>query len=368
MHVTILLAHSSAAPSMRRVAEALHRYLPVPSDLCYVSPKPPAILRSRLPSALVHLLYVLHTHRRLQQAAERLPQSDVLHLVDHSESFLLPAVKAALRVAHCHDLIPLVEETVYRRPLSRRLGRWLYRLAVRNITGADGVVACSSTTAQDVKRLLGVAREKVKVAYHGVDTDTFAPLPEIERRYRREALGIPPEEIVLLHVGSNAPYKNVPAVLRAVAYVRDDERRVRLIKAGQPLSASLQRMAQALGIADHVHVEPNVDDARLRELYQVCDVLLFPSVREGFGLPVLEALACGTPAVIADTPALNEWASEVCLSAPPHDARSLAERVLQTLETGTSPTARTRYREFALQYDWRNITAQIVQAYREWAV
>lgn len=367
MHTTLLQAHPGITPSMKRVAQALHRYLPVPSHIRYVCSSPPSVLQRRLPAAAVHVLYVLFTRRYLQRLAARIPPCEVLHIVDHSESFLLPAVRAGLRVVTCHDLIPLAaEQVVYRHPFSRWLGQWLYRLTVRDITCADGVVACSRTTAQDVLRFLPIAPERLKVVHHGVDTDFFVPQREEERcRYRQE-MGYGSQETVLLHVGSNAPYKNIPAVLRTVAYLRHNGQPVRWIKAGQPLSPSLQQMARELGIADCLHVEGSLDDASLLRLYQTCDVLLFPSLREGFGLPVLESLACGTPAVIADAPALNEWAGEVCLSAPPNDIQALAEKVLHSAEEGHSPDHRARLREFALQYSWREITTQLVQAYRQW--
>lgn len=352
--------------SMKRVAQALHRYLPVPSEVCYASPYPPAILRSRLPATVVHVLYVLHTRHYLKRQAGRLRSKGVVHLVDHSESFLLPAPRANVKVVTCHDLIPLVEAGMYRHPLSRRLGRWLYRLTVRDMPLADGVIACSNATAREANRLLGIASEKLKVVSHGVDIGFFKPLTEEERRYRRERLGLRPQEIAILHVGSNAPYKNIPTVLRTLAYLRQQGHAVRWIKAGQPLSASLHQLAKRLGIADCLYVEPYVDDTRLRELYQTCDLLLFPSLREGFGLPVLEALACGTPAVISDVPALNEWSSEVCLSAPPRDVPALAEKVLQSVENSRSDAVRKQLRKFAEQYDWYRITSQIMEAYRVW--
>lgn len=366
MHVTLLLAHPHASPSMKRVAHCLHRYLPVPSEICYASPTAPAILRLRLPSVVVHALYVLHTRRHLQRLASRLCPSEIVHLVDHSESFLLPTFTANLKVVSCHDLIPLVETRIYRHPLSRLLGQWLYRLAVREIACADGVIACSHATAQDTARLLDVPPEKIRVVYQGVDTDFFTPLPEGERLRQRESLGLHPKDIAILHVGSNAPYKNIPAILHVLSHMRQGGYAVCWIKAGEPLSGSLWQLAHRLGVADRIRVEHHVDDARLRELYQVCDLLLFPSLREGFGLPVLESLACGTPVVIADVPALSEWAGEVCASAPPHDTRGLAEKVLQSAQNGRDSTVRTRLREFAEQYDWRAITSQMVEAYRAW--
>lgn len=351
---------------MKRVAHCLHRYLPVPSEICYASPTPPAVLHTHLPSVVVHVLYVLHTRRHLQRLASRLCTNEMVHLIDHSESFLLPALKANLKVVSCHDLIPLVERRIYRHPLSRLLGQWLYRLAVREIACADGVIACSHATAQDTARLLDVPPEKIRVVYQGVDTDFFTPLPESERLRQRETLGLRPQEIAILHVGSNAPYKNIPAILHVLSHMRQGGYAVRWIKAGEPLSGSLWRLAHRLGVADRIRVEPHVDDVRLRELYQVCDLLLFPSLREGFGLPVLESLACGTPAVVADVPALNEWAGEVCTSAPPHEIRTLAEKVLQSAENSCDFTARARLREFAKGYDWRTITSQMVEAYRAW--
>lgn len=341
----------------------MHRYLPVPSDIRYVSTYPPAILRWRLPTAVIYILYVLYTQRHLQRLATRLPRCDVLHVVDHSESFLVPVTPANRKVVTCHDLIPLVVENIYRHPFSRQLARWLYRKAVKNMTDADVIITCSQATASDVVRLFSVPAQKVKRVYNGVDADFFTPLPDDLRRRKREQMGFQPHEMVILHVGSNAPYKNIPAVLRTVAHLHHSGYPVRWVKAGQPLSRSYQRLIRELDIADCLQVEADCDDLRLRDLYQSCDVLLFPSWREGFGLPVLESLACGTPAVIADTPALNEWAGRVCLSAPPNDVQALAEKVLLSAEQSRSPTGRARWREFALQFDWRIIARQIAEAY-----
>ena len=366
MHVVLVQAQPHVAPSMRRMAQALLRYLPVSCELRYVSETPPGALHYRLPGAALHAWYVLMYSRYLQRLASRHPPGDVIHLIDHSEAFLLPALRARLKVTYCHDLIPLVEEGVYSHLLSRWIGRWLYRNSVRDLVSADGVVACSHATAQDAKRLLGVKPERLRVVYPGVDSDFFVPLPEAIRRQRRDRFRLRSHEVAVLHVGSNAPYKNVPTILRALAHMRENGMALRWFKVGEPLSAPLQRLARRLGIDECVHYESDVDDERLRELYQISDVLLFPSLREGFGLPVLEALACGTPAVIADVPALNEWAGKVCPSAPPYDAPALCEKVRECIEESRSPAARHRLREFAVQYDWRRVASQIVEAYREW--
>jgi len=366
MRVTLLLAHSRPAPSMKRVAEAIRRYLPAPTDLQYVSQTCPTILRWKLPAAVVHALYVLHTQRCLQRQVARFPRFDVLHLVDHSDAFLLPATSAALKVVACHDLIPLVEARMYRHRLSRRWGQWLYRLAVHHISSADGVIACSRATASDLTRLFHIPPERLRVVSHGVDADFFAPLPDDLRAQKRAELGFPPQEKVLLHVGSNAPYKNIPTVLRTVAHLRGEGHPCRLVKAGEPLSARMQRLVNELGLTGQILVLPQVDDSRLRDLYQAADAVLFPSFREGFGLPVLESLACGTPAVIADTPALNEWAAEVCLHAPPDDVKQLAAKVLESIEMSRYACVRARLREFAEQYHWQSIAQQIMAAYQQW--
>ncbi len=365
MHVTLLRAHPQSAPSMKRVTQAMNRYLPVPCEIRYVSPCPPTILRWRVPAAVIYVLYVLCTQRYLQHLAARLPHFDVLHVVDHSESFLFPVTSANRKVVTCHDLIPLVMENIYRHPLSRQLGQRLYRRSIKHITDADVIITCSHATASDLMRLLAVPAQKVKTVYNGVDTNFFTILPDDLRWRKREELGFQPHEIAILHVGSNAPYKNIPAVLRTVAQLRHSGHPVRWVKAGQHLPPSHQRLARELDIADCIQVEADIDDLRLRDLYQSCDVLLFPSWREGFGLPVLESLACGTPAVIADTPALNEWAGKVCSSASPNDVRSLAEKVLLSVEESRSPDARARWREFALQFDWGSIARQIAEAYAQ---
>lgn len=351
---------------MKRVAEALHRNLPVPSTIRYIYPGAPPILKRRLPRILVHTLYVMHTQRQLHRVAAQLAPCEIAHIVDHSESFLLPAVRASLRIVHCHDLIPLVESRIYRHQLSRCLGRMLYTQSVRYLPLADGVIACSQATARDVHNLLGVPVKHLRTVPHGVDTDFFTPVPQEIRCQLREKHGFSPREKVLLHVGSNALYKNVPTILHVAASLLDEGHPVKLVKAGQRLTPPLQRLANQLGFATRIVQVENPDDTLLRELYRACDVLVFPSLREGFGLPVLEALACGTPAVVSDAPGLAEWAGAVCPCVPALDVPKMMQAVLRSIEIAYADSERMQLRQFAVQYDWKNIAAQIAQAYREW--
>lgn len=363
MQVSFLLAHPQASYSMKRVAQSLCRAIPASANVRYVTEVVPALLHAPLPPALVHLLYVIHTRRILQKAARKLPPCDVLHVVDHSESFLLKAPPAHRRIISVYDLIPLTEKRLYRSALSRWLGKQLYRLCVQDVRWADTVVACSQQTAQEVCNLLGVAADRVQVVPLGVDTRFFTPSDEEQRRSARSSRGIG-DETVVLHVGSNAPYKNMPTVLAVVGQLRQEGYRVRLVKVGEPFSPALWQQAEHWGISNCVHIEPTASDALLREWYQLSDVLLFPSLREGFGLPVLEALACGTPAVIADVPALNEWAAEMCLSAPPNDVSALSRAVLWAAQERRSPTYQNRLREFSLSMDWQHIARKYMAVYQ----
>lgn len=329
----------------------------------YVTEVVPALLRAQLPPALVHLLYVIYTRRILQKAARNLPPCDVLHVVDHSESFLLKAPPAHRRVISVYDLIPLTEKRLFRSALSRWMGKWLYWLCVHEVRYADMVVACSQRTAQEVCDLLGVAAERVKVVPLGVDTSFFIPSREEQRQSVRLSQGIG-DEIVVLHVGSNAPYKNIPTVLAVVGHLRQEGYPVRLVKVGEPFSTALWQQAERWGISRYIHVEPEASDALLRNWYWASDVLLFPSLREGFGLPVLEALACGTPAVIADVPALNEWAGEICPSAPPNDVTTLSHAVLWAAQERLNPTFQKRSREFSLFMDWQHVARKYMTVYQ----
>jgi glycosyltransferase involved in cell wall biosynthesis len=205
-----------------------------------------------------------------------------------------------------------------------RLHRWFDRLSLPvMVRRASAIIADSASTARDVIGRLGAPAAQVHVVRLGVDHARFRPRDAGEARARvQAALGIQPPYV--LSVGTLEPRKNLATLLQAYRLLPDDA--PRLVLAGgrgwgnQRLSEEIER----LGLRARVTVAGFVGDALLPDLYAAADAFAYPSLYEGFGLPPLEAMACGAPVVASRASSLPEVVGEAGLLVDPRDPRELA--------------------------------------------
>ncbi len=245
----------------------------------------------------------------------------VLHLPDPPGT---PLDMRVPRVVTCHDLIPLV---LYRDYLSKLPGsrtlQWLRDYA--RYRTAERVIAISEATKRDLVRYLGLAPEKVTVVHSGVDHDRFsAEVSDGELEHLRVCLGF--DAPFLLCLGASDKRKNLPLLVRAYAK-SGVSRDVKLVFAG-PISkrnrARLAQVSRENGVEDRVHVLGYIEDTMLVALFRHCLAYVFPSSYEGFGLPILEAMACGAPTLTSTLSALGEVAGDAALALEELNLESLA--------------------------------------------
>jgi glycosyltransferase involved in cell wall biosynthesis len=231
---------------------------------------------------------------------------DVFHVVDHSYAQLVHHLPANRTVVTCHDL------DTFRSVLDpagepRGLP---FRLMSRHILsglGRAAAVACDARSVRD--QIVGrqiLPAERVVVAPLGV-SEAF--VPETDSQADREAAGLvgaPADAIQILHVGSVAPRKRLDVLLRCCGGLRREGRDVHLVRVGGPFTREQERLLGEEGLQGHVSVLPPIDDRVLAAVYRRAALVLVPSEREGFGLPVVEALRCGTPVVASDLSVLRE--------------------------------------------------------------
>jgi glycosyltransferase involved in cell wall biosynthesis len=282
--------------------------------------------------------------------ARRRSEPAVFHLLDHSDGHLAAITPSARTVITCHDLILLRarEGQVGFRPRARSIARFAWSTSF--LRRVARVVCGSEATKADVVRLRGVAPERVAVVPWGVG-ERFVPLGLAVRERVRSQLGL--NGPAVLHVDSGQRYKNPAATLRVLARLRGTGLEATLVRVGPPLAAAERALAEHLRIAGAVKSLGRVSDERLIEVYTAADVLLFPSHAEGFGWPVLEAMACGTPVVTSRAPALEEIAGDAGLRADADDVDGLAAAVSTVLgDPGLAERLRRRGRERAARHRW----------------
>ncbi len=245
----------------------------------------------------------------------------------HALAFAGPLVGAPPTVVTVYDLSFI--HTPERAPLLRRL--YLRALTARTCRHARRVIAISQSTANDVAVTFGVPRERVDVAYPGVEPGRFRMLTRAEVEAFRAAKGLPGR--FWLFIGTLEPRKNLVTLLEAYAALPEDKRLPLVLAGGKGWDyAPIFEAVTRLKLGDAVQFPGYLAADELPLWYNSAEAFLYPSVFEGFGLPVLEAMACGVPVVVSDASSLPEVAGSAGLCIPPSDVSAWAEALRQLAE------------------------------------
>lgn len=305
----------------------------------------------RLGALASHLL-------RFRSLERRLPPSNLYHATEH----LLPRL-ARPTVLTVHDLI--FEAFPQHHTWTNRA--FLQVAMPLFVRAADAIIAVSQQTRRDLMARYGTPDRKIRVIYEGID-ERFAPIgpPAVARIRRQYASG--PDRPYLLMVGTLEPRKNHATAMRALARLKRAGYPHRLLVSGGKgwLFEPVAGLVAELGLTDDVTFAGRVPDDDLPALYAGADALLLPSLYEGFGFPVLEAMACGTPVVCADSSSLPEVAGDAALLVPATDDEALAAAVERILtEPGLAEELRRRGAAQAARFRWEKCAAETVAVYRE---
>jgi glycosyltransferase involved in cell wall biosynthesis len=246
----------------------------------------------------------------------------------HSMGFVSPLLSAVPSVVTVYDLSFIRFPT--RLSSTRRY--YLRSMTALSCRRARRVLAISESTAEDVHTLLGIPREKIDIAVPGVGED-FQPLPSEAVAAFRQRMGLP--ERFLLHLGTLEPRKNLPVLLDAYAHLPESLREeVPLVLVGgkgwglNEVRATIVR----LGLEHHVRLEGYAVDEDLALWYNAATALVYPSVYEGWGMPVVEAMASGTPVLVSDVSSLPEAAGEAGMKLPPSEVEAWTEGLRRAIE------------------------------------
>lgn len=285
--------------------------------------------------------------------------------VYHSTNFMVPLPAFPRRKPHAvkcvcniHDLIPMVHPEFTPRALKTRFFPVYQALMHEIARRTDAVVTGSESAKRDIVGLLGIPEGRIAVAPDGVDA-RHVPGGE-----KPSACGGPK---TVLYVGRCDPYKNLPGLVEAFArLVREGgvDARLRIVGSPDARYPEAGETARRLGVVDRVDWAGYLDDAGLLKAYQDADALALLSRYEGFGLPVLEAMACGTPVVCSDAASLPEVAGSAARLVAPDDLAGAAAALKQVL---TDPAEAARLRAAGLaqaqKFSWRAAADAVLRLY-----
>lgn len=291
----------------------------------------------------------------------RLPQDRLFPGIDvfHATDNVLPRLSQVRSVFALQDLIfRFYPET------HTPLNRWFLTLMMpRFLHAADAVIAISECTRKDAVRLYGLDEAKVRVIYAGVSPSFRLRSPEAISLVRRKYC-LP--DSFILSVGTIEPRKNLTSLLEAYRALKNEGSDCRLVIVGKKgwLYESFFMRLRQLGLEQDVVFPGFVPDDDLPALYCAADLFAFPSLYEGFGLPVLEAMACGVPVITSNTSSLPEVAGDAALLVDPESVQALVATMRRVLDdTALQAEMRVRGLKRAQRFTWEETARRTAEVY-----
>jgi glycosyltransferase involved in cell wall biosynthesis len=284
------------------------------------------------------------------------PDTDLFHATDH----LLPRLSRVKTVFTLHDLIfRLYPET------HKPLNRWFLTLMIpRFLQAADAVIAVSRHTAKDAMRFYGLDEKKIHVIYEGTNP-LFRPAAKEAVARVRQTHNLP--DRFILSLGTIEPRKNLTALLEAYRVLHGARSEVGLVFAGKKgwLYEGFFHKLRALGLEDEVIFTGFVPEADLPALYSAAELFVFPSLYEGFGLPVLEAMACGTAVVASNASSVPEVSGDAALLVDPTSVVDLTRAIETVLENSVlREELKRKGPKQASKFSWDKAAQQTLEVYR----
>jgi glycosyltransferase involved in cell wall biosynthesis len=285
----------------------------------------------------------------------------------HCPYFAAPYFLPAKTVVTVHDVIPLIMPEYRARPESRMYSS----LVAFTVRRADAIITVSEFSKQDIMRTLHIPDDKIHVIGNAVDA-TCRPVTDSRLIDAvRERYGIGPKYI--LYFGGFDVRKNVDGVLKAYAALPEATKRAyqlvvagRLHLPGHPLYPDPRPRIRELGLEDHAVVTGQIREQDKAPLYSGATIYLFPSLYEGFGIPVLEAMACGAAVITSDRSACPEVAGDAARLVNPYDVAEITHAISELLEnTQMREDLRQRAVARASHFNWQRVAQQTLEVYEK---
>lgn len=299
----------------------------------------------------------------------RRAEFDVFHLVDHSYAQLMHELPGERSIVTCHDIDTfrcLFEPESH--PRSKTFRRMTRRI-LEGLQRAAWVTCDSHATREELLRYEIIPAERTRVIHNGVHPSCSAePLAGPDRDAGQLLGPVTGESFEVLHVGSTIERKRIDVLLRIFAAIRREFPAARLVRVGGDFTNEQSALAAELGLADSIVVLPALSRLTLAAVYRRAAIVLQPSEREGFGLPVIEAMACGAPVIASDLSVLREVGGQAAIYCPVADVEAWSETAIKLLHERREEPERWQARRAeslaqAARFTWAGYAARMVELY-----
>ncbi len=356
MQVTLFRTHPQENWfSMNRYADNLQAALlqTMPPGWKINVPLPHAFSQTYLQLVIRNSYYPLWAYKH---------QGSVNHILDHSYGNIARFLNTEQTVITVHDIAPLHFSG---RKWGISQSSWMY--AWRTVQKARHIITDSQFIAEELKKSF---RFSPKTTFYVVPlavAPIFRPLSKKEIKPNQFLKFDTDGQFLLLHVGHTQPRKNFPTIIKALAQLQRRGISFSFIQVGSSIDKWDAQITQA-GLSHKIHFTGRVSDQQLVQLYNLADLFVFPSLYEGFGLPVLEAMACGTPVVTSNQSSLPEVSGNAALLCDPTSYESLAEAIERVLmDESLASGMRHKGVKWAANFTWHNTAQKTWQVYTKLA-
>lgn len=288
-------------------------------------------------------------------------KADINHITSQEFAYLgyLPLKNIVVTV---FDIFPITHDAKY----TRFNYKFRINLGIKALSKAKAVICISKFTLKELVER-GVPEEKCTVIPLGFNHEVYGKKPY---NYLYEKYGLDKSKRYVLHVGSENERKNIVRLVRAFALLRKRHKDVVLLRVGRPQNPVqhqiVLREIKKQRLERYVKYIDQVTDKDLVPIYNLAEISVFPSIYEGFGMPLIEAFACGCPTVTTTGPPMKENARDAALLADPFSVKDIAEKMGQLMsDKGLQKRLAKRGLRYSKNYSWENISEKTVDVYKK---
>ena len=298
-------------------------------------------------------------HNSVFPLSSRASSYDVLHIPSYRR---IPVVKRSKIVATVHDLATFAIDTKYdsaRMFFNRKIVPTMIR-------SADHIIAVSQYTKEDIVRIVGYPEERISVIYSGIDRGTFKPVAKAEAQAKLAEEHDLQQPFFTYVSRLEHPAKNHVRLIEAFEAFKDNcDSPHQLVFSGADWNGAddIRARAKASKVADDIIFLGFAPLSSLPLLYSGCDLMIYPSIFEGFGFPIIEALACGAPVICSNTSSMKEIAGDLVATFDPTDVPAMTYCIESALAAGWSDAQRNKGIAYASTFQWEKTAQDVIKVY-----
>jgi glycosyltransferase involved in cell wall biosynthesis len=294
--------------------------------------------------------------------------ADIFHIVEPCDANIAYWLKNLGKplVVTCHDLANYffpgnLQGSVQLPIISRRA--WLY--SVNGMHYADHIITVSTATAKDTTQILKIPSAKITMISNAVEP-IFKPSQKSEIQTHRQEQDLSTETFCLLNVGSNHPRKNIQTILEALVTLKKQDIPIQFWKVGTDFTVEQKKFIEVNNLESSLRYLGRPNKSTLVKIYSTADILVAPSLYEGFGITILESMACGTPVITSNTSAMPEVVGDAGVLVTPTEADEIAAAVINLYQ---NPSYYKELVDLSLKrvakFTWVNNAEKVAQVYEK---